>query len=322
LVAFGSQNRYKYPVNIGKFLIPQDGIEMKLVRIMHNNQPRWGLIHQSEIQLLEPPQTDWTSSWNASGSGAGIPQWILELIESGAPDSRLSGTLVPLAGADWLAPVTPPEKIICIGTNYAEHAREMGGTPPALPVVFSKFPSALLPPGGVVLLPPISEKVDFEAELVVVIGRTGKNISREQAMKYVLGYCCGNDISARDWQKEKPGGQWLLGKTFDSFAPLGPMLVTADEIANPHNLKIQLRLNGGIMQDSSTDQLIFPIDHLIAHLSQFFTLSPGDLIFTGTPSGVGAGRTPPVFLKPGDQLEVEIENLGILKNRVTAAVDS
>lgn len=301
---------------------------MKFARIRHNNQTGWGLIRQSEIQLLASPQTnssypsDRSDPGSAATSGPGLPEWILELADAGVPDPGLSDPLVPLSAVEWLAPVDAPEKIICIGTNYAEHAREMGGSPPALPVVFSKFSSALLPPNGEIVLPSISEKVDFEGELVVVIGRQGRNIPRGEAMRYVFGYCCGNDISARDWQKEKPGGQWLLGKTFDTFAPLGPMLVTADEIPNPHNLKIQLRLNGTTMQDSSTDQLIFPIDHLIAHLSQFVTLRPGDLIFTGTPAGVGAGRTPPLFLQPGDQLEVEIEGLGVLRNRVIAAADS
>ena len=214
------------------------------------------------------------------------------------------------------APISDPGKIICIGKNYAKHAAEMGSEPPSIPVVFSKFNSAIASPGSDITLPPISEKVDFEAELVVVIGKQGRFIDRSDAMSHVFGYCCGNDISARDWQKEKPGGQWLLGKTFDGFAPLGPGIVTADEIDDPNNLDITLRLNGETMQSSNTSHLIFPIDFLISHLSQFVTLQPGDLIFTGTPAGVGAGRTPPIFLKNGDQLEVEIEGIGKLHNRI------
>ena len=213
------------------------------------------------------------------------------------------------------APISDPGKIICIGKNYAKHAAEMGSEPPSTPVVFSKFNSAIAAPGSDIRLPTISDKVDFEAELVVVIGKQGRFIERSDAMSHVFGYCCGNDISARDWQKEKPGGQWLLGKTFDGFAPLGPCIVTADEIEDPNNLDITLRLNGETMQSSNTSHLIFPIDFLISHLSQFVTLQPGDLIFTGTPAGVGAGRTPPVFLKNGDQLEVEIEGIGKLHNR-------
>ena len=214
------------------------------------------------------------------------------------------------------APLSDVQKLICIGTNYADHAREMGGEPPEIPVVFNKFPSAIIGPKVDIRLPAVSRKVDFEAELVVVIGVGGKNIARQDAFDHVFGYCCGNDISARDWQKEKPGGQWLLGKTFDTFAPLGPVIVTKDEIADPHQLGIQLRLNGNVMQDSNTSNLIFSIDFLIAHLSKFVTLAPGDLIFTGTPPGVGAGRKPPIFLRPGDQLEVEIEGLGVLSNSV------
>ncbi len=228
-----------------------------------------------------------------------------------------SGTRMAKSDARLKAPIENPGKIICVGKNYAKHAEEMGSEPPSIPVIFSKFNSAIAAPESNIVLPPISQKVDFEAELVVVIGKEGRNIDRADAMSHVFGYCCGNDISARDWQKEKPGGQWLLGKTFDGFAPLGPCIVTADEIENPHDLKISLRVNGETMQQSNTCNLIFPIDFLIAHLSQFVTLEPGDLIFTGTPEGVGAGRTPPVFLKDGDQLEVEIEGIGILRNRMT-----
>ena len=214
------------------------------------------------------------------------------------------------------APISDPGKIICIGKNYAKHAAEMGSEPPSIPVVFSKFNSAIAAPGSDITLPSISEKVDFEAELVVVIGKQGRFIDRSDAMSHVFGYCCGNDISARDWQKEKPGGLWLLVKTFDGFAPLGPCIVTVDEIDDPNNLDITLRLNGETMQSSNTSHLIFPIDFLISHLSQFVTLQPGDLIFTGTPAGVGAGRTPPIFLRNGDQLEVEIEGIGKLYNRI------
>jgi 2-keto-4-pentenoate hydratase/2-oxohepta-3-ene-1,7-dioic acid hydratase in catechol pathway len=216
-------------------------------------------------------------------------------------------------------PVVGMEKVICIGINYADHAREMGGEPPEIPVVFNKFPSAINRPGGEVVLPQISRAVDYEAELVVVIGKSGSQIPQDDAMDYVFGYTCGNDISARDWQKGRPGGQWLLGKTFDSFAPIGPILVTADEIEDPHRLDIELRLNGETMQKSNTRQLIFKIDYLISHISRFTTLQPGDLIFSGTPSGVGAGRNPPLFLQPGDQLEVEIEGIGVLHNTVAAA---
>jgi 2-keto-4-pentenoate hydratase/2-oxohepta-3-ene-1,7-dioic acid hydratase in catechol pathway len=159
----------------------------------------------------------------------------------------------------------------------------------------------------------------LEAELVVVMGRGGRNIPQSVAAEHVFGYCCGNDVSARDWQKGKPGGQWLLGKTFDSFAPFGPAIVSADEIGWPVELNIRSRLNQMTMQESNTKQFIFPIEFLIAHLSKFCTLRPGDLIFTGTPSGVGVARTPPIFLKPGDVVEVEIDRIGKLSNPVVAS---
>lgn len=215
-----------------------------------------------------------------------------------------------------VAPIVQPEKIICIGLNYADHAAESGSAIPAEPVVFCKFPTALAGPEDVIRLPSVSEKVDYEAELVVVIGRGGRDIDERQAMQHVGGYTCGHDVSARDWQLQKPGNQWLLGKTFDTFAPIGPQLVTPDEIPEPENLNIMLRLNGETMQSSNTRQLIFPIRKLIAYVSQVATLKPGDLIFTGTPPGVGAARKPPVYLKAGDSVEVEIERLGVLRNRV------
>jgi 2-keto-4-pentenoate hydratase/2-oxohepta-3-ene-1,7-dioic acid hydratase in catechol pathway len=279
---------------------------MKLLRVRFQDQIRWGTLEEKSCQLFESVGEDLDSPANP----------LAKLLSA---RNRVRESKVPLTEVKILAPLVGMEKIICIGTNYAEHAREMGGEPPTIPVVFSKFPSAIIGPEEAVVYPRICTKLDFEAELVVVIGKAGRNIEREDAFDHVFGYCCGNDISARDWQKEKPGGQWLLGKTFDTFAPLGPTIVPREEIADPHRLAIQFRLNGEVMQDSNTNQLIFPVDFLIAHLSQFFTLKPGDLIFTGTPPGVGAGRKPPRFLQPGDLMEVEIEGLGVLRNRVTAA---
>ena len=186
--------------------------------------------------------------------------------------------------------------------------------------MFNKFPHCVVGPDDAVVLPKVAHEVDYEAELVVVIGKAGKRISKANAMQHVAGYTVGNDVSARDWQKGRPGGQWLMGKAPDTFAPTGPHLVTADEI-DPSNLKIGLRLNGETMQASSTRELIFGVDELIAHISQLVTLQPGDLIFTGTPPGVGAARKPPVFIKAGDRMEVEIEGLGVLSNPVVAEAD-
>ncbi len=217
-----------------------------------------------------------------------------------------------------LPPIPSPEKIICIGLNYADHARETKATVPSCPVVFNKFPTALLPHEGTVRLPRLSTQVDYEAELVLVIGRGGRHIPRSEARGHIAAYTCGNDVSARDWQKNKPGGQWLSGKSFDTFAPCGPWMVTGDEIPEPGHLGVRLRLNGQVMQDSNTVELIFPAEELVSYISGFCTLKPGDLIYTGTPGGVGMGRQPPVYLKPGDVTEVEIERIGVLRNRFEA----
>lgn len=216
--------------------------------------------------------------------------------------------------ARLLPPVANPQKIICIGLNYRDHAIETGSEIPTEPVVFNKFLSTLSGAGDAIVLPKVSKEVDYEAELVVVIGRTAKHVAAKDAMDYVLGYTCGHDVSARDWQKGRPGGQWLLGKTFDTFAPIGPCLVTTDELPDPSNVRVRMHLNDATVQDSTTAQLIFDIPTLIEHLTQIVTLHPGDLIFTGTPPGVGAAMQPPRFLQPGDRCTVEIEGIGSLTN--------
>lgn len=220
------------------------------------------------------------------------------------------------------APITDPGKIICIGLNYRDHAKESGMEAPTEPVVFSKFGNTIIGPQEAIRLPAVSSQVDYEAELVVVIGRRGYGIPRERAFEHIAGYMNGHDVSARDWQIGRPGKQWLLGKTPDTFAPIGPWLVTADEIADPHNLAVRLRLNGRTMQEGNTREFIFGVDEVIAHVSQLATLEPGDLIFTGTPAGVGMGRKPPVWLQPGDRVEVEIDGLGTLRNSVEGANQS
>jgi 2-keto-4-pentenoate hydratase/2-oxohepta-3-ene-1,7-dioic acid hydratase in catechol pathway len=228
------------------------------------------------------------------------------------------GRAVRLSELKLLAPVPRPEKVICVGLNYADHAKESGIAVPGEPVFFTKFASAVSAHGSPIVLPAVSSEVDYEAELVVVIGQGGRNITKSEAGKHVAGYCCGNDVSARDWQLRKPGGQWLLGKSFDTFAPFGPALVTADEVADPNNLGVQLRLNGEVKQDSRTSQFIFKVDELVSYVSKVCTLVPGDVIFTGTPPGVGFARKPPLYLRPGDTVEVEIEKLGVLRNPVVA----
>ena len=293
---------------------------MKLVSVCVEGNNRIGYLEPSENAVSQGGRVDCV----VLDPVEGWPVDVKELIASPELITKLnewvnSGIIArPTKQARLRAPVSGVEKLICVGINYADHAKEMGSEPPHMPVIFNKFPSTIIAPNSEIRLPAISTQVDFEAEMVVVIGKKGKCIAREDAMGHVFGYCVGIDVSARDWQKKTPSGQWLLGKSFDTFAPLGPAIVTKDEIPDPQCLDIQLRLNGQVMQDSNTEQLIFPVDHLIYHISQFTTLVPGDLIFTGTPPGVGAGRNPPVFLKPGDEIEVEIEGLGILTNPVVA----
>jgi 2-keto-4-pentenoate hydratase/2-oxohepta-3-ene-1,7-dioic acid hydratase in catechol pathway len=215
-----------------------------------------------------------------------------------------------------LAPIPDPPKIVCVGLNYRDHAAESGAPIPKEPVLFSKFATAIIGPEEPIRLPAVSREVDYEAELVLVVGKKGRHLTRDNALEYLAGYTVGHDVSARDWQLKKDGKQWLAGKTFDTFAPIGPVLVTADEVPDPHALGIRLRLNGETMQDSNTRQMIFSAAELLAYISQVVTLQPGDLIFTGTPPGVGFARKPPVFLKDGDVTEVEIDGLGVLRNPV------
>ena len=214
-----------------------------------------------------------------------------------------------------LPPVPDPGKLICVGLNYRDHAIEGGKAIPTEPVLFSKFINTLIGQGDAIKIPKVSKQVDYEAELVVVIGKRGKHIPNDaSAFDYVAGYTCGHDVSGRDWQFRGAEKQWMVGKTFDTFAPVGPVIVTTDELTDPHNLQVQLRLNGVTMQNSNTREFIFKVPEMLAFISQVITLEPGDLIFTGTPPGVGISRTPQVLLKAGDVCEVEIAQIGVLRN--------
>jgi 2-keto-4-pentenoate hydratase/2-oxohepta-3-ene-1,7-dioic acid hydratase in catechol pathway len=230
------------------------------------------------------------------------------------------GWLIRSEDAYWFAPVPRPGKLICIGLNYRDHAAESNMAIPERPVVFSKFSTAVIAPGEPVVLPATSAQVDYEAELAVVIGRRAKNVSATRALDYVLGYTVFNDVTARDFQFAD--GQWQRGKSCDTFAPMGPTIVTTDIVPDPHKLSIKLILNGKTMQNSNTDQLIFGVPELIEFLSQTITLEPGDVIATGTPPGVGFARKPPVFLQPGDEMVVDIESVGKLNNPVVAAEEN
>ncbi|XP_018424832.1 PREDICTED: fumarylacetoacetate hydrolase domain-containing protein 2-like [Nanorana parkeri] len=215
-----------------------------------------------------------------------------------------------------LAPITNPDKVVCVGMNYVDHCVEQNVPVPKEPIIFSKFPSSIIGPYDSIVLPPESQEVDWEVELAFVIGKRGKNIREEEAMEHVAGFTVAHDVSARDWQMKKNGKQWLLGKTFDTFCPLGPALVSKDSIADPHGLGIRCRVNGNLVQHSNTNQMVFKTQSLIAWVSKFVTLYPGDVFLTGTPPGVGVFRKPPVYLKAGDVVECEIDELGVIRNPV------
>jgi 2,4-diketo-3-deoxy-L-fuconate hydrolase len=233
------------------------------------------------------------------------------------PRAQEKGWLVSSSDAYWHAPVPRPGKIICVGLNYRDHAAESNMPIPERPVLFSKFSTCVIGPGEPVVIPATSTQVDYEAELAVVIGRRAKNVSAANAYEYVLGYTAFNDVSARDFQFAD--GQWQRGKSCDTFAPMGQTIVTTDEIPDPQRLSIKLVLNGQTMQDSNTDQLIFGVPRLIEFITESITLEPGDVIATGTPPGVGFARKPPVFLRPGDVMDVQIEKIGGLENPIAAA---
>ncbi|XP_013088119.2 fumarylacetoacetate hydrolase domain-containing protein 2-like [Biomphalaria glabrata] len=215
-----------------------------------------------------------------------------------------------------LSPIDNPEKLICIGMNYIDHCAEQNMPVPKEPVVFSKFNSSIIGPLDNIPYPDETNELDWEVELTIIIGKTGKNIPKDKAMDYVFGYTVAHDVSARDWQLQRNGNQFLIGKSMDGFCPLGPAIVTKEEIGDPHNLHLWTRVNGVTKQDSNTNQLVFKTEEVVEFCSRFFTLKPGDTILTGTPPGVGVFRKPPEFLKRGDVVEVGIEKIGVLKNQI------
>jgi 2-keto-4-pentenoate hydratase/2-oxohepta-3-ene-1,7-dioic acid hydratase in catechol pathway len=258
-------------------------------------------------------------------SGGELPDDMLALLRAGEAAMQSAATAVAAAdgaiGPDsvkLLPPVPRPSKIVAIGLNYMDHIRESGLPVPPLATMFCKYPSSLIGDGDTIRWSTgLTQQVDFEAELAVVIGKTARNVVEADAYDYIAGYTNCNDVSARDLQFRE-GDQWLRGKCLDSFCPLGPWLVTRDEIADPHQLAIRCRVNDEVMQDSNTAEMIYRIPYLIEYLSEAFTLEPGDVIATGTPHGVGAFREPPVWLKSGDRVAVEIEGLGTLANPCVA----
>lgn len=234
---------------------------------------------------------------------------VRELLEAASADSGAA-----IGGVRILAPLADAQKLIFIGLNYKDHAEEVGAPLPSVPTVFAKFANTVIHPDDAILIPRHAEKPDYEVEFAFVVGKRGKRISAADWREYVAGYTIVNDVSARDFQMAT--SQWTMGKTCDTFCPMGPYLVTADEIPDPHHLRLELLLNGETMQDSNTSEMIFNIPELIAHLSASMTLEPGDVVSTGTPAGVGFSKKPPRWLRPGDECVARVEGLGELRNFV------
>ncbi|MDH7485528.1 MAG: fumarylacetoacetate hydrolase family protein [Anaerolineae bacterium] len=310
---------------------------MKLLTFRHKDGLRLGaLLGSLVVDLAAAFQALPPEAKGAHSHLAALPADMLSFLQAGPPVWQAaqsvanwvhSSGLADTAAADFLSllskvhlgpPVPNPGKIIGVGMNYADHAREQNLPPPKAPILFAKFSTAVIGPGEAITWPAeASSQVDYEAELAVVIGRRARLVTADEAYDYIAGYTIVNDVTARDVQFGD--GQWVRGKSFDTFCPMGPYLVTADEVGDPHKLAIRCQLNGVVMQDSNTDQLIFDIPMLVEFISRTCTLLPGDVICTGTPHGVGVFRDPPVFLKPGDLVEVEIERIGLLSNPVAAA---
>ncbi|MGH2457920.1 MAG: fumarylacetoacetate hydrolase family protein [Chloroflexota bacterium] len=244
--------------------------------------------------------------------------WIVSALRSGATPTGPSGEAIVFNRSEVRinAPIRRPGKIICLGLNYADHAAEGGSEPPKAPLLFGKFANAIVGTDHPIVSPKATQRLDYEAELAVVIGRRAKLVPVEEALEYVAGYMNLHDVSARDLQSET--GQFFRGKSGDTFAPCGPYLVTKDEIPDPHALDIRSYVNGELRQNSNTRQLIFNVPFLVHHISKTITLEPGDVISTGTPSGVGTHRHPPSYLKPGDVVRIEVQGLGVLENTVVA----
>jgi 2-keto-4-pentenoate hydratase/2-oxohepta-3-ene-1,7-dioic acid hydratase in catechol pathway len=247
---------------------------------------------------------------------------LLDLIEACAPGVAKAEAFAaaaskqPLSSVKLLAPIPRPRKLICVGLNYRDHAAETGATIPDVPTIFNKFATAVIGPGDDIVLPKVSKSPDYEAEFAFIVGTGGRHIASGDWQKHIFGYTIINDVSARDYQRATT--QWLMGKTFDTFAPMGPWIVTADEIPDPHNVSVQLEINGETLQDGNTRELIFKIPALVEFLSSVFTLEPGDIVSTGTPAGVGVARKPQRFLRPGEEVIVKIAGIGELRNPVVA----
>jgi 2-keto-4-pentenoate hydratase/2-oxohepta-3-ene-1,7-dioic acid hydratase in catechol pathway len=282
---------------------------MRLVTFQRNDKAEPGVLIGDYVISIRGAGYEDTLSVIAGGPGAleKVRQWVQD---------PPRGEAIAVSDAKLRAPIARPPKIMCIGLNYAKHARESKMEIPEFPTVFTKLSTAVIGPGETIVLPKNSSKPDYEAELAFVIGKRGRHIPAEKWREYIFGYTNLNDVSARDFQLRT--SQWMIGKGFDTFAPMGPAIVTADEIPDPHVLDIGTTINGEVLQNSNTSDLIFKIPELIAYLSSVCTLEPGDVVSTGTPEGVGAARTPPRWLRPGDDCIVRVQGLGELRNPVAS----
>ena len=291
---------------------------MKLLTFIRQGAPALGV--KTERGILDVA---------TAAAGREAPASVMEVIAQGASAIAALADLAAATPADssaWLREddlafgpcVTEPKKIICVGLNYRKHAEETKAAIPEYPILFNKFDNTIAAHGQDIAIPRTTDKLDYEAELVIVIGKKTKYVSREQALDHVFGYCCANDLSARDLQLRTP--QWMLGKIGDDFSPIGPYLVTADEVGNPNDLAVKTYVNGERRQNSNTSDMIFACDEIVSYISQHLTLMPGDIILTGTPEGVVLGypKEKRVYLKPGDVVTIEIEKLGSLTNRFVA----
>jgi len=265
---------------------------------------------------IEGAYRDALDVWRHGSKCSGRILSSLEATAGLVDELRATGSLAPVSAVKLNPPIVAPGKILAVGLNYAAHAAEQNAKQPEVPLIFSKCVTALIGPRDEIHLPRISEMIDYEAELAVVIGKRARSVSAADAIDYVAGYTIMNDVTARDLQSRER--QWIRAKGLDTFAPCGPWLVTTDEINDPHALDVELRVNGEVRQHSNTDDLIFKVPQLIEFISQDLTLNPGDIISTGTPSGVGVFMNPPVYLKDGDVIDVAIERIGTLRNSVSA----
>jgi 2-keto-4-pentenoate hydratase/2-oxohepta-3-ene-1,7-dioic acid hydratase in catechol pathway len=303
---------------------------LKLLSYQKPNEIKLGLYLKSWVVDLSLVY-NFLSKKNKQKYEKGFPSDMISLIQHGLQKTRLVEKVLKqdlqkllrklpqafskLEDVKLLAPIPKMRKnIICLGLNYADHAKETNTPPPQKPIFFTKSPTSIIGPQDEIILPNSSKEIDYEVELAFIIGKKGKNISQYEAQEYIAGYTVFNDITARDLQRTHR--QWFKGKSLDSFAPMGPFLVTKDEVLNPHDLKLSLKVNGEIMQRSNTSKMYFRIPTLLECLSQDMTVEPGDIVATGTPAGVGFMRKPPIFLKHGDIVEAYVEKIGIIKNRV------